>query len=120
MRPWYDDIDTATLQRIKTYSAFNDPESKNLMVQTMYEYKQEEIVELEKRCANYEMTISKMEKGTCDICKETEKDKKIEALEQQIEKMKCCGNCVWSDCDGKLGNPPCKYCDFNNKWELRR
>jgi DNA-directed RNA polymerase subunit M/transcription elongation factor TFIIS len=47
MRPWYDDIDTATLQRIKTYSAFNDPESKNLMVQTMYEYKQEEIAELE-------------------------------------------------------------------------
>lgn len=51
------------------------------------------LAELEKRCANYEMTISKMEKGTCDICKEIEKDKKIEALEQQIEKMKCCGNC---------------------------
>ena len=42
MIAWYDDIDTATLQRIKTYSAFNDPESKNLMVQTMYEYRQEE------------------------------------------------------------------------------
>ena len=28
MIAWYDDIDTATLQRIKTYSAFNDPESK--------------------------------------------------------------------------------------------
>lgn len=49
MRPWYDDIDAATLQRIKTYSAFNDPESKNLMVQTMYEYKQEEIAALEEK-----------------------------------------------------------------------
>lgn len=46
------------------------------------------IAELEKRCANYEMTISKMEKGTCDICKETEKDKKIEELEAQIERLK--------------------------------
>ena len=51
MIAWYDDIDTATLQRIKTYSAFNDPESKNLMVQTMYEYRQEEIAELEKENA---------------------------------------------------------------------
>lgn len=82
------------------------------------EPREKRIAELEKRCANYEMTISKMEKGTCDICKETEKDKKIEALEQQIEKMKCCGNCMWSDCESK--HPPCKYCDFNNKWELRR
>ena len=48
------------------------------------------------------------------------REKRISELEAQIKKMKCCGNCVWSDCDGKLGNPPCKYCDFNNKWELRR
>ena len=47
MKAWHDDIDAATLQRIKTYSAFNDPESKNLMVQTMYEYRQEEVEELE-------------------------------------------------------------------------
>ena len=68
MRAWYDDIDTATLQRIKTYSAFNDPESKNLMVQTMYEYKQEEIAELEaqiekmKCCYN----CSKWYDGECE------------------------------------------------------
>ena len=49
MIAWYDDIDAATLQRIKTYSAFNDPESKNLMVQTMYEYRQEEIAELKEK-----------------------------------------------------------------------
>ena len=44
--------------------------------------------------------------------------KEIADLKAQIEKMKCCSNCMWSDCDGKLGNPPCKYCDFNNKWEM--
>ena len=49
------------------------------------------------------------------------RDNEIKELEAQIEKMKCCGNCMWSDCDGKFVNPPCKYCDFNNnKWELRR
>jgi len=43
MKAWYDDIDSATLQRIKTYSAFNDATSKNLMIQTMYEYREKEI-----------------------------------------------------------------------------
>ena len=43
---------------------------------------------------------------------------RVQELEAQIEKMKCCDNCMWSDCDGKFVNPPCKYCDFNNnKWE---
>lgn len=49
------------------------------------------------------------------------REKRIAELKAQVEKMKCCSNCMWSDCDGKLGNPPCKDCDFNNnKWELRR
>lgn len=42
---WYEEIDAATLQRIKAYSAFNDAESKNLMVQTIYEYREKEIEE---------------------------------------------------------------------------
>ena len=46
--------------------------------------------------------------------------KEIAELKAQIEKMKCCSNCVWSDCESELRHPPCKYCDFNNKWELRR
>ena len=45
------------------------------------------IVVLEKRCANYEMTISKMEKGTCDICKETEKDNRIAELKDYNKKL---------------------------------
>lgn len=73
MKAWHDDIDAATLQRIKTYSAFNDPESKNLMVQTMYEYRQEE----------------------------------VEELEAQIEKMKCCGNCIH-----------CKYDENEESYEF--
>ena len=81
------------------------------------------LAELEKRCANYEMTISKMEKGTCDICKETEKDKKIEELEQQIEKMKCCTNCRY--CIKEWGefnpnSPNCKKCHNQSNWKLRR
>ena len=37
MKAWHDILDGATVQRIKTYSAFNDAESKNLMVQTAME-----------------------------------------------------------------------------------
>ena len=37
MNAWHDILDAATVQRIKTYSAFNDAESKNLMVQTAME-----------------------------------------------------------------------------------
>ena len=48
------------------------------------------------------------------------REKRIAELEAQIEEMKCCGNCRWSDCESELIHPPCKYCDFNNKWELRR
>ena len=52
------------------------------------EPREKRIAELEKRCANYEMNISKMEKGTCDICKETEKDKKIAELEKENAELK--------------------------------
>ena len=50
------------------------------------------LAELEKRCANYEMTISKMEKGTCDICKETEKDKRITELEMTVGTLRTFSN----------------------------
>jgi hypothetical protein len=54
-KAWYDDVDAATLQRIKTYSAFNDAESKNLMVQTMYEYREEEIQDFKE--TNHELAL---------------------------------------------------------------
>ena len=53
MKAWYDDIDCATLQRIKAYSAFNDATSKNLMIQTMYEYREKEIKDFKK--TNHEL-----------------------------------------------------------------
>ena len=82
MIAWYDDIDTATLQRIKTYSAFNDPESKNLMVQTMYEYRQEEIAELEKENAE----LKKDKKELCHSI--SEGGKACVYLNEQLTKAK--------------------------------
>ena len=47
---------------------------------------------------------------------EKAKDKKIEELEAQIEKMKCCGNCNKMFC----GPEDKKECGYNYKyWELR-
>lgn len=88
MRPWYDDIDAATLQRIKTYSAFNDPESKNLMVQTMYEYKQEEIAELEKACEETQELLDKQIEATYRL------DKENAELKNKLEYRNCvdCSN----------------------------
>ena len=83
-KAWYDDIDAATLQRIKTYSAFNDATSKNLMVQTMYEYWEKEIQDFKE--TNHELA------ETCIARK-----KRITELETQLEKMKCCGNCKHFD-----------------------
>ena len=43
MSAWHDNISAAALQRITTYSAFNDPKSKNLMLQTLYEELENEV-----------------------------------------------------------------------------
>ena len=107
MKAWYDDIDAATLQRIKTYSAFNDAKSKNLMVQTMYEYREKEIQDFKE--TNHELA------ETCIARK-----KRIEELETQFEKMKCCENCakrghicVAEEMQGNL-------CGKNkDKWEIK-
>ena len=40
----------------------------------------------------------------------------IEQLEQQIEKMKCCENCVNEDYDED--EEPCRSCLNRSKWEL--
>ena len=84
MKAWYEGIAAATLQRIKTYSAFNDATSKNLMVQTMYEYREKEIQDFKE--TNHELA------ETCIARK-----KRITELETQFEKMKCCGNCKHFD-----------------------
>lgn len=99
-------------------------EAKLYLILRFAEPREKRITILEKRCANYEMTISKMEKGTCDICKEIEKDKKIEELEAQIEKMKCCYNCSkWNEGLLLCNDSPVKiatYADYCCKdWKLK-
>ena len=74
MKAWYDDIDSATSQRIKTYSAFNDATSKNLMIQTMYEYREKEIQdfketnhELAELCIQRKKRIDELEKENAEL-----------------------------------------------------
>lgn len=129
MKAWYDDIDAATLQRIKTYSAFNDATSKNLMMQTMYEYREKEIQdfketnhELAETCIARKKRIAELEKANeMQALRIKECNELLLELKAQIEKMKCCENCgkkghicVAEEMQGKL-------CGKNkDKWELRR
>lgn len=47
-------------------------------------------------------------------------DVKIADLEQQIEKMKCCGNCKFKDCNKSSHYQTCWYCTNKDKWKLGR
>lgn len=44
---------------------------------------------------------------------------KITELEEQIEKMKCCGNCENKD-DDSWHDSPCDGCENYTHWKLRR
>ena len=46
--------------------------------------------------------------------------KRITELEQQIEKMKCCGNCKFKDCNKSSHYQTCWYCTNKDKWQLGR
>lgn len=66
MTNWYDDIDAATLQRIKTYSAFCDYKSQNLMLQTLYEAMQKKIDEnrgIAKDYADLQKQVKELKEG---------------------------------------------------------
>lgn len=71
MKAWYDDVDSATLQRIKAYSTFNDATSKNLMIQTMYEYREKEIKDFKE--TNHELA---------DLC--IQRKKENEELKEKL------------------------------------
>lgn len=84
MKAWYDDIDAATLQRIKTYSAFNDAASKNLMMQTMYEYREKEIQdfketnhELAETCIARKKRIEELEMENAELRAEVERNRLV-------------------------------------------
>lgn len=44
----------------------------------------------------------------------------IKELKAQIEKMTCCENCNYKDCDKSNSYETCWYCTNKDKWELRR
>jgi hypothetical protein len=46
--------------------------------------------------------------------------RKIFKLEQQIEKMKCCENCKFKDCNKSSHYQTCWYCTNKDKWQLGR
>ena len=76
MNAWHDILDAATVQRIKAYSAFNDAESKNLMVQTAME-------------AGYELFKKETEKR--GLALQSDMDKTIAqnmALKEEVESYK--------------------------------
>ena len=56
------------------------------------------------------------ESNVCEICGYPDPSKMIAALKQQIENLKCCGNCMsyyikW--CDGSVGY--CAHWNFDEK-----
>jgi len=105
IKAWYDDIDSATLQRIKIYSAFNDAKSKNLMCQTIYEYREKEIQDFKE--TNHELALESIAR-----------QKRITELEAQIEKMKNCKNCANYMISGKC---PCFFrTGWCKNWEMTR
>lgn len=42
-----------------------------------------------------------------------------EQLKMQIEKMKCCENCKYKDCNRNSTYQTCWYCKNKDKWKLK-
>ena len=63
-----------------------------------------------------EIELLKKSDSLCKII--GEQKLKIADLEEQIEKMKCCGNCKYKDCNKTSQYQKCWYCKNKNKWEL--
>lgn len=83
MSAWHDNISPAALQRITTLSAFNDPESKTLMLQTLYE-------ELEKTIEDYKATNHELAQDYANLAKRAIKWVKVaERLPQNCTCVLC-------------------------------
>ena len=88
MSNWYDDIDAATLQRIKTYSAFCDYKSQNLMLQTLYESMQKKIDEykqtnrgIAKDYADLQKQVKELQQENAELKKELRNDRRKDLLQ---------------------------------------
>ena len=116
MKAWYNNIDAATLQRIKAYSAFDDAKSKNLMMQTMYEYREKEIQdfketnhELAETCIARKKRIDELEEENAELkrkvglsidCEKAQKNGELclGYSEDEDEPCERCKNCIKCEC----------------------
>ncbi len=67
-------------------------------------------------------TIKRLQKQILEFTRELHSsNKEIIELKEQIEKMKCCGNCKFQEIEDYTGCPICNIsnCNFNSKWELK-
>ena len=66
---------------------------------------QEENRDVQQTCENYYNEMRAYKNQVAD-------------LEKQIEKMKCCENCKYKDCNKTSQYQTCWYCKNKNKWKL--
>ena len=96
-------------------------EKENLYYKDVIETNSAEWEEQGQRVVEFEKELQTVKQNKHTVahlgeCTEKIQDKKIAELEAQIEKMKCCSNCVYlAGCD-LSGYEECKNFD---KWELR-
>lgn len=78
----------------------------------------------EKKIAELEKQIEELKKDFVKSCQVREQLTKegqhaLEELEAQIDKMKCCENCKYKDCDKTSQYQTCWYCKNKDKWKLK-
>lgn len=69
-------------------------------------------------CSEYKHIIRQVEKWIKDLDKERDLQKENERLKQQIEEMKCCGNCNKYNKEFNIISSMCFGCKNKSKWEL--
>ena len=93
---------------------------RRLLEKNLEQYR--ENVELEQQVEDLELTNSKLKE---QLSLRYNLEDKIALLEQQIEKMKCCGNCSKYDRYNRICSRTRflvieTLCNCSNNWELRR
>lgn len=83
--------------------------SQTLQIMRMGEQIAELKAEIEKLKYKEENYLQKIE----------HKDEVIKTLQNRIERMKCCGNCKYKDCNKTSRYQTCWYCKNKDKWELK-
>lgn len=71
-----------------------------------------------RRAENLNYQDAKLIKEYGDKISDLEKENA--ELKSQIEKMKCCENCKFKNCNKSNSYQTCWYCKNKDKWKLRR